>query len=558
MLLKKFLSITSLFIFVSLPAFATGNEDDFTVKGFILNEEDEPLANLKIVLYSEVDDEINSTFSDEDGAFLLTYKSTPTSADKHEINSQIADGFYLGNSYPNPFNPHTSFPFYASERSDITISVYNMLGQLVIQNQTNVADGAYDIQVDLGGRLAQGNYFMNVRGSDFSLTGTMTFVSAGINSGKTNIALRPAGQISNVIQNRQIQSTGNLATLTLAIYHDSDKDKRKEFSIPPNEDFDIGTVIIETSHGTDFSGIPVIFETDMTTDCDDAGALAMMHTLERKGEATILATMVNNKGDYSSGATAAINAFYGRVDIPVGAYQGDNVGRDAIRFFQDIARDTELYGHKAATREHYPDATELYREILSKFSTNEVVIVSVGHLNNLYYLLKSEPDDHSPLNGKDLIKQTVNHIVVMGGRYPTGQEHNFSARGSHEYTKPVLENWPTEIILSGYEIGNNIRTGPGLVDLDELHPVRRAYAAHRSNPLENGRKSWDQTAVLAAVRDPEEYWKLSDPGWVVVSSDGSNEWEDDPEGLHRYLIEVDTPSTSDIEEIIEYLMADMP
>jgi len=314
--------------------------------------------------------------------------------------------------------------------------------------------------------------------------------------------------------------------------------------------------------------VNVIFDTDMTTDCDDAGALAMLHTLDRWGEARILATVVNNMGEHSAGATAAINAFYGRQDIPVGAYQGDEVGRDAAEFFIDIAKDTSRYGHKASSRTQFPDAVDVYRQTLTGAGSNEVVIVSVGHLNNLYDLLQSGPDQHSSLNGVDLIREKVDHLVVMGGhylpeavaaeRYPYGSEHNFRARGSAQFTGSVLEQWPTRILLSGYEIGENIRTGPRLVELDENHPVYRSYARHPSEPLVNGRMSWDQTAVLAAVRDPELYWDLSNPGRVEVDSEGKNFWFEDPEGNHVYLVERVNPGPSVIEEIIEELMIDMP
>ncbi len=308
--------------------------------------------------------------------------------------------------------------------------------------------------------------------------------------------------------------------------------------------------------------VAIIFDTDMTTDCDDAGALAMLHALERQGEANILATIVNNKGPHSAGATAAINAFYGRTDVPVGAYQGDLVGREAAGFFKEIALDTALYGHRAPTRAAYPDGVDVYRRVLSEAGTNGVVIVSVGHLNNLYDLLRSEPDEHSSLPGVELVEQKVDHLVVMGGhflpdpsvRYPEGCEHNFRARGSARYTGPTLRTWPTRILLSGYEIGERILTGTALAGLDELHPVRRAYAGHPSEPLVNGRMSWDQTAVLAAVRGPESYWNLSRPGRAEVDEEGCNTWVDDPRGTHVYLMEREDPSR--VAEIIEAMMVE--
>jgi hypothetical protein len=284
----------------------------------------------------------------------------------------------------------------------------------------------------------------------------------------------------------------------------------------------------------------------------------MLHTLERRGEADILATVVNNRGDRSAGAVAAINAFYGRPDVPLGAYQGDDVGTDAAPFFAHIATDTATYGHDATTRTDVSSAVTAYRRALAAADSNDVVVVSVGHLNNLHALLNSGPDPHSPSDGRTLVRQKVDRLVVMGGVYPSGTEHNFSARNSAGYTGPTLEQWPTPVVFSGYELGDAVRTGPALADLDETNPVRRAYAGHPSDPLENGRQSWDQTAVLAAVRDPEQYWELSDAGRVVVEPDGSNSWESDPAGTHRYLIERDEPNAAAVADLVEDLMVATP
>jgi hypothetical protein len=312
--------------------------------------------------------------------------------------------------------------------------------------------------------------------------------------------------------------------------------------------------------------VAVIFDTDMATDCDDAGALAMLHALERRGEARIVATMVNNKGEHSAGATAAINAFYGRPDIPVGAYQGNAVGLDAADFYRDIAMDTAAYGHTATSGDQLPAAVAVYRQVLSRAGSREVVIISVGHLNNLHELLTSGPDHHSPLNGVDLVAEKVDHLVVMGGhflpdvsqRYPHGREHNFFARGSAQFTGAALERWPTRVLFSGYEIGERMLTGQGLAQLDEGHPVRRAYAGHPSQPLVRGRMSWDQTAVLAAIRDPGLYWDLSPPGRVTVDAEGRNSWTAVADGAHRYLIERAHPAPSELATLIEELMAHVP
>lgn len=63
--------------------------------------------------------------------------------------------------------------------------------------------------------------------------------------------------------------------------------------------------------------VPVIFNTDMAGDCDDAGALAVLHAQADRGEAQILAVVTNRKctAGVSGGACDAINTFYGRPNI---------------------------------------------------------------------------------------------------------------------------------------------------------------------------------------------------------------------------------------------------
>jgi hypothetical protein len=298
--------------------------------------------------------------------------------------------------------------------------------------------------------------------------------------------------------------------------------------------------------------VKIILDTDMATDCDDAGALAVLHAFVSLGEAEILAVVADNKDGASIGAVAAINAFYGRPDIPLGAYQETVVGSEAASFVQSLARDTASYGHRITSKKDVPPAVDVYRKVLAEAPDAGVVIVSIGHLNNLSDLLHSKPDQYSPLDGMELVRQKTAHLVVMGGDYPDGKEHNFFARGSAPFSVHVVDQWPTPILFSGYTLGEYVMTGPGLIDLAENHPVRRAYAGHGSRPLEKGRSSWDQTAIVAAVRGASPFWKLSKPGRNKVESDGANHWVADPAGSHYYLIEKRAPQkvAEDIGELM--------
>src|SRR5947209_8178268 len=88
---------------------------------------------------------------------------------------------------------------------------------------------------------------------------------------------------------------------------------------------------ITTAHGagslaTDSAAgrppVKVLFDTDMDSDCDDAGALAILHALADAGEAEVLATMVSSLHPYSVPCVAAINRYYGRPDLPIGCPKG--------------------------------------------------------------------------------------------------------------------------------------------------------------------------------------------------------------------------------------------
>ena len=85
-----------------------------------------------------------------------------------EILSQIPSEFALGQNYPNPFNPITRLDYLLPIRSDVSISVYNMLGQEIItllrQEQPY---GKYSVSWNgldkYGKQVASGVYFTELK-----------------------------------------------------------------------------------------------------------------------------------------------------------------------------------------------------------------------------------------------------------------------------------------------------------------------------------------------------------------------------------------------------------
>lgn len=61
-------------------------------------------------------------------------------------------------AYPNPFNPSTTIRYTLNESSEISLSIYSGLGQLVqVVEQGIKANGSYSVSFD-GGHLASGVY----------------------------------------------------------------------------------------------------------------------------------------------------------------------------------------------------------------------------------------------------------------------------------------------------------------------------------------------------------------------------------------------------------------
>ena len=64
--------------------------------------------------------------------------------------------FHLSQNYPNPFNPTTTISFSLPTRSDVTLTVYNILGQEVAEI-VNQSLPAGEHQIDWDGKDANGS-----------------------------------------------------------------------------------------------------------------------------------------------------------------------------------------------------------------------------------------------------------------------------------------------------------------------------------------------------------------------------------------------------------------
>src|SRR3954453_2755321 len=64
--------------------------------------------------------------------------------------------------------------------------------------------------------------------------------------------------------------------------------------------------------------VPLIFDTDIGNDVDDALALGVIHALVSRNECRLLAVTVTKDDPLSAPFVDVINTFYDRGDIPIG------------------------------------------------------------------------------------------------------------------------------------------------------------------------------------------------------------------------------------------------
>jgi pyrimidine-specific ribonucleoside hydrolase len=270
--------------------------------------------------------------------------------------------------------------------------------------------------------------------------------------------------------------------------------------------------------------VPIIFDSDMGPDYDDVGAITVLHALADSGYTKILAMCSSSKYEGVAAVFNVFNTYFGKPDIIIGTPRGNASKAKDWQHWTDTI--LAKYPHQIKKNDETPDAVEVYRKILASQPNHSVTIVTVGFMTNLANLLSTKADKYSPLSGKELIKKKVNLLVSMAGKFPTGREYNIFSDSIS--SKKVFEQWPTDVLFDGFEIGEKIKTGLPLIKNENIQnsPVKDVFniCIPKSKGDAGGRMSWDEITVLVAVKGYKP-WFTTENGKIIINSDGSNKWE---------------------------------
>lgn len=269
----------------------------------------------------------------------------------------------------------------------------------------------------------------------------------------------------------------------------------------------------------------IVFDTDMDTDCDDAGALGMLLRCVQAGEADLLGVIADAPAAFAAPCCEAICAYYG-VSVPVGAVYEST--------YQDTERFASYYAHRegiAADRYYnaalgkrvgkrdadYRDAASLYRELLTNAPDHSVTVVAVGLLTALSAFLETDEN-------VSLFAQKVKRVVSMGdATYPGVANKNFNYSKDRIGAHTFFERCPVSVYVC--PDGKDVITGQHFsAKLEATHPLRVAYEMWCEGEG-RGRSSWDLITVLFALQPHSSLFEAKTHGTVRYDTTNRTYWE---------------------------------
>ena len=97
-------------------------------------------------------------------------------SDVKEIQDSVPSDFTLEQNYPNPFNPSTNIRFSLPEANQVTLKVFDMLGQEVVTLVNEFINaGSYEVTFDAS-NLPTGIYTYSLTAGDFQSVKKMMLI----------------------------------------------------------------------------------------------------------------------------------------------------------------------------------------------------------------------------------------------------------------------------------------------------------------------------------------------------------------------------------------------
>jgi len=289
--------------------------------------------------------------------------------------------------------------------------------------------------------------------------------------------------------------------------------------------------------------IRVIFDGDIGSSTDDLFSLMMLYHYMDMKRCNLLGIIVDRMGKSYGDVIDVMNNFYGHPNIPIGVETKGVKNPNVFIDYHNVpyARNIEgepIFKRSVGDKGTYMEGYKLYRKLLSQQPDHSVTITSVGFVTTLSRLLESKTDKYSTLNGVELVKTKVKEIYIMGGVFGESIEPDFNFSAAIEFSKKFFELLPKEVDIIYFpgEVGDPLDYKPEMVISDinwtDVHPIKWIY---QHVDCDTGQKMWDPHTVIHAI-EGDDFYKLSERGWVTLTSEGETIFKADPKGNVRYQL----------------------
>jgi len=282
----------------------------------------------------------------------------------------------------------------------------------------------------------------------------------------------------------------------------------------------------------------IIIDSDLSLWWDDATAIGMANVLEQHGQVRILGIMSDIRNPLAVAAIDAIDTAYGHPNIPLGAVAHSEANTAPHGYTNDLI---SKLPHSVRSSDNVPGAVALYRRLLADQPDHSVTVVAIGAYTNLAGLLRSKPDQHSPLDGRALIRTKVKRLVIEDGLFPNGAPALTNQMLDPASARAVVNgtDWPTPIAwVDGFD-GIQTRVGGALcTTVPSNNPMRIVYESKFGcGPPGDG--DWDGPTVLYAISGKQDFFsELGQGGAAYINPQGGLSWRTDSARPHDLYVHV--------------------
>lgn len=277
--------------------------------------------------------------------------------------------------------------------------------------------------------------------------------------------------------------------------------------------------------------VPLILDTDFSSDVDDLGDVALACALHKTGMVDLLCVSCDTSADKSPGAIAATLKWWGVTSPPIGTWKGGTFdpGISNNKQWRDYIYDNyDRNGVGLAST--VEDGTTTMRRSLAARTRKDAVVLTTGPLNAMQALMNSPADSVSGLTGMELLAAKCKALYAVVGIFPTGTEWNAVQHPTS--ANDVAANWPTPIVWVGIELGNTVKTGGPLTAKASTDLMRQGYSY--SPAVNSMREAWGQLGIMAAAQSNADFGMVRGTA-AFNASTGANTWTNSATGNHYYL-----------------------